>query len=108
MSADSHEWLDARRLVTLDELAALSGLPETDLRDLVEFGALAPADQNPSQWTFRADCVVTVRRASRLRDDLELDAGAFALAVRFLRRIEELEGRVLQLQARQMGSWPSQ
>jgi chaperone modulatory protein CbpM len=105
MNSESHEWLDTRARLTLGELSALSGLPETDVQELVDFGALVPADADPAQWIFNADWVVTVRKASRLRRDLELDPGAFALAVRFLRRIDELEARVMQLQARQMGHW---
>ncbi len=106
MNVEAHDWLDPRHQVTIAELAAMSGLQETELRELVDFGALVPAEPGQAQWTFTADCVVTVRKATRLRTDLELDSGAFALAVRFLRRIDELEGRIAELRARQMGAWP--
>jgi hypothetical protein len=70
----------------------LRGLSEAEVRELVEYGALSPADA--MNWTFRAACVARVRAAMRMRRDLELDTAAFALVVSFLERIGELESQV--------------
>jgi len=90
-------WLHARHEISILELADCAGLSESQVRELVDYGALSPADA--VQWTFSATCVARVRTAARLRDDLELDTAAFALVMRFLERIDELESRVRALSA---------
>ena len=94
-------WLDRFQQVSIDDLVALSGLGEADIHELVELGALAPLDHGRIPWSFRADCVVTVRKACRLRDDLELDAHALALAMTLLEQIQTLEAELSGLRARQ-------
>jgi len=94
---DDEVWLHARHEISIVELASCAGLSEAEVRELVEYGALAPADA--TRWTFGATCVARVRTAARLRADLELDAAAFALVMRFLERIDELESRVRVLSA---------
>ena len=84
-------WLNEHYSVTLGELAMLSGLPDDILRELVDCGALAPVSIEAEHWVFSAHCVVTMRRAQRLRSDFELDANALAVALSFLERIHELE-----------------
>ena len=85
--------------VTLEELATLSGLPDLTLRELVECGALVPADPEGSQWTFSARCVVTLRSAGRLSSAFDLDANALALTLSFLERIGELETELSVMRA---------
>jgi chaperone modulatory protein CbpM len=92
------DWLHAETRVTLVELAQTSGLPEELLRELVEYGALEPAE-GADEWCFNADCVVRVRTAARLRNDLELETGSLALVLSFLERIERLEAQVRHLHA---------
>lgn len=92
-------WLRTQRL-TLLEISEASGLEPEVLRELVEFGALMPADAPGTEWTFEADCVPCLRTAARLRSDLELEADALALAFRMLRRIESLEAQLRALRAR--------
>ena len=94
-------WLDRFQRVTVEDLVTLSGLSEAEIHELVELGALTPLDPNRIPWRFRADCVVTVRKASRLRDDFELDAHALALALTLLEQIQTLEAELSGLRARQ-------
>jgi chaperone modulatory protein CbpM len=91
---DEGAWMTEHTEITLEELAALSGLPAALVRELVECGALAPADPSRGEWTFSARCVVTMRSAGRLRNDFELDANGLALALSFLERIRELESQL--------------
>jgi chaperone modulatory protein CbpM len=93
-------WLHSRHQLTLIELAECSGLSEEEVRELVEYGALAPADAASAEWTFAAACVSRVRTAARLRNDLELETRALALVLRFLERIEALESQVRELNAK--------
>ena len=94
-------WLDRSQRVSIDELIDLSGLTENEIHELVEFGALAPLNAEEIPLTFSADCVVTVRKVSRLRDDLELDSHALVLALTLLEQIRALEAELAQLRARQ-------
>jgi len=81
------------------QLAQASGLDESRLRELVEFGALSPDDPAAGDRCFSAACVARVRSAARLAQDLELDTHSMALVLRFLERIEALEGEVRHLAA---------
>lgn len=92
-------WLSSETRISIVELAQFSGFQESELRDLVEYGALMPAAPE-DEWAFDADCVARLRKAARLRDDLELDTPALALVLSFLERIQKLEGEVANLAAR--------
>ena len=85
---------------TIAELAEISGLAEEELRELVEYGAIAPLDPSASQWRFAGHCVVTMRTASRLRSDFELEPHGVALVISLLDRIGALEAELGRLQAR--------
>ena len=103
MEAETYNvlWLDRSTHVSINDLVDLSGLTETEVHELVEFGALVPLNIDEIPWRFSGDCVVTVRKASRLRDDLELDSHALALALGLLEQIQSLEVELAQLRARQ-------
>ncbi|HEX4942883.1 MAG TPA: chaperone modulator CbpM [Usitatibacteraceae bacterium] len=102
---DDALWLDARRQVSLDELAECSGISVEVLRELVEYGALSPADPEAGEWVFWADCVVSVRTAARVCHDLELETPVLALVLSYVEHIERLEAQVRELSAR-LGETP--
>ena len=93
-------WLDDRGVVTLVELSECSGLSESELRELVEIGALEPLDADASDWGFGAKCIVAARAASRLRKDFELDTHGLAVVLSLLERVQELETELQRLHAR--------
>lgn len=95
---DDAVWLHREARVTIVELAQCSGLAEQVLRELVDYGALAPADADGGE--FNARCVASVRAAARLSGDLELDTPALALVLSFLERIDALETRLRELNAK--------
>lgn len=92
-------WLDDRVEFSCAELARFSGLSEAELRELVDYGALAPTNPQEAEWTFRGDVVVTLQAAGRLRADLELEPQALALALKLFNRIRELEAQICNLRA---------
>jgi chaperone modulatory protein CbpM len=98
--AEEALWLDEQGVVTVAQLARLSGLAEDEVRELVDLGVLEPCDPRAPSWSFTSRCVVTARTAGRLRRDLELEPHALALALSLMERIGELEARVRGLQAR--------
>ena len=92
-------WLDEHGVVTLIELAECSGFSETELRDLVDLGALSPLEDEAQELRFDARCIVAARTASRLRHDFELDVHGLALALSLLERVQDLEAEVNRLRA---------
>jgi len=94
-------WLSQSQTVSIAELATLAGLTEAEVRDLVDNGALAPVNPQDAPWTFSADCVIAMRQASRLRNDLELEPHALALALGLLEQIRALESELSKMRAQQ-------
>ncbi|MGH8306895.1 MAG: chaperone modulator CbpM [Gammaproteobacteria bacterium] len=92
-------WLDEHHELSLRELAELSGLPETELRELVDCGAITPLTPEAPAWTFGADCVVAARTAARLRRDFDLDSQGLALALTLIEHVNALEARLRRLDA---------
>ncbi|HET7764669.1 MAG TPA: chaperone modulator CbpM [Burkholderiales bacterium] len=103
MSIEQGRWLHERYELTLAELCELSGLSESELRVLVDFGAIAPADPDAREWTFSSDRLIVARSASRLRKDFDLDPQGLALAVALLERVRDLEEQLRDLRARLPG-----
>jgi hypothetical protein len=98
-------WLHERYELSLSELCELSGLSESELRALVECGAIAPTDPAARDWTFSADLLVVARSAYRLRRDFDLDSQALAIAVALLERVRDLEDELRDLRARTPGGF---
>ncbi len=96
-------WLHERLELALEELCELSGLSETELRELVDYGVLAPIDPDAQRWAFGADRLVVARSARRLRQDFDLDPHAVALVVALLERVRDLEEELRHLRARLPG-----
>jgi chaperone modulatory protein CbpM len=92
-------WLDQSQYVSLGELAETSGMSDSEVMELVDAGALMPINVEALPWTFSADCVITLRKAARLRRDLELDSHAVALVLTLLEQIQNLEATLSQLRA---------
>ena len=100
MKTEQGTWLHERYELSVTELCELSGLSESDLRMLVDCGAIAPADPDARSWTFSADRLVVARSASRLRRDFDLDPQGLALALALLERVRDLEEELRNLRAR--------
>ena len=97
--SDDVVWMHAERTISIVELARYCGVQETEVRELVEYGALQPAE--PSEpMVFAADRASQVRSALRLCHDLELESASAPLVLSLLERIRELEERVRALSAR--------
>ena len=93
-------WLDQDVALSLSEIAAMSGLPEDLLRELVDYGAFLPVAPAATPWTFSAASVVVARRAYRLREDFDIDSHALAVLLGFVERIDALQAELRALQAR--------
>jgi len=95
---------DAMRLDTIAEvswtqLLRASGLPESELRELVRYGALVPCDPDAPTWTFEGRWLVVAKTASRIRRDFELDPYGVSIVLSYVERIGRLEEEIRALRA---------
>jgi hypothetical protein len=91
--------LDATAEVTWPQLVQATGLAESELRELVQYGALVPRDANSPTWTFEGRWLVVAKAASRLRHDFELDPYAVSVVLGYVERIQQLEAEIRTLRA---------
>ena len=66
--------------LSIDQLARLSEVSETDIRELMDYGVLAPASSATEPLGFHTDSVAILRHAGHLRRDLALDSAVSVLA----------------------------
>ncbi len=92
-------WLDEGRVVSLEELAEFSGLSVTEVRELVQIGALPAQSATGGAFVFSARVVTVARTACRLRDELELDLPSLGVALRLLERVRDLEEELERVRA---------
>lgn len=91
---------DEERPLALSDLADLSGLSEAEVLELVDYGALSPADATAEQCVFTVHAVTIARTARRLREEFELEPHGVALLLSCLDRIRDLEEQLRALQVR--------
>jgi chaperone modulatory protein CbpM len=75
-------------------------LPVEYLLEIVEYGILQPSGQTPAEWLFDAGALVVVKRALRLRRDLDLEWAGIALALELMAELEQLRHENSQLKQR--------
>ena len=92
-------YLDTVTEVTWTELISASGLPESELTELVHYGAIQPRDPDAPTWTFEARFLAVAKTASRIRRDFELDPHAVSVVLCYLERIQRLEAELNALRA---------
>ena len=92
-------WLTEDARFTLTELAELADMPEAEVRELVEYGAVTPVDPEAPAWVFSGKCLLTIRTACRLRMSFDLEPHGVALIVSLLERIKDLEAELGSLRA---------
>ena len=101
-------WFE-QHVLSLPELAEISGLPGPVLEELLDCGAIAPIESSGTvpgavpgtDLRFGAAALRAARTARRLRADFELDVQALAVALGLLDRVAELEAQLRELRARQ-------
>ena len=92
-------WFE-QHVLSLSELADLSGLPAELLEELLECGAIEPLEHSEAGARFGAAALQAARTARRLRLDFELDVQGLALALRLLDRVAGLEAQLQELRAK--------
>jgi chaperone modulatory protein CbpM len=92
-------YLDAIAEVTWTELVNASGIPESELTELVRYGALVPRNPDAPTLTFEARYLAVAKTASRIRHDFELDAHGVSIVLCYVELIERLEAELRALRA---------
>lgn len=92
-------YLDTVTEVTWTQLVSASGLPESEVTELVRYGVLVPRDPNAPTWTFEARFLAVAKAASRIRHDFELDPHAVSVVLCYVERIQRLEAELSALRA---------
>jgi chaperone modulatory protein CbpM len=93
------QWFDEERLLALQELAEATGWSEGEIVELVEYGALAPADPAVGDWRFGVRSITVARTAYRLHQEFELEPHGVAVLLAYLERIRDLERELCALRA---------
>lgn len=100
MVTTSTEWivLGDTEFCSANELQNVSGLTSYELAELIDSGILVSRNEREAIAVFSLDHIAVVRTARQLRDDFELDAHGISLAMRLLKRIEELQHQLMLTQ----------
>ena len=93
-------WLE-EQVLSFSELTELSGLPPGLLEELIQAGAITPIEaREASEAHYSAAALAAARHARRLREDFELDDPALLLVLALCDRVDELEARLREMQAK--------
>jgi len=92
------ELLDDSIELSLAELCRACQLPAERIIEFVDEGLVEPRGRDPALWRFRSVSIRRVRRAQRLKRDLGVNTSGVALALELLEELEQLRGRLQQLQ----------
>ncbi len=85
-------------VLTLLEVSRASAVHAEFVVELVEEGVVEPSGQDPTQWRFSSVCLIKVRKAVRLRNDLGLNLAGIALALQLIEELEQVQARLRRLE----------
>lgn len=74
----------------IDELCEICRIANAEAEEFVRYDILVPHGTTITQWTFDMVQLQRLRKAIRLRRDLELNYAGIALVLQLLAEIEEL------------------
>ncbi len=80
-------------VLTTVELCRAVRTSEHQIEIWVHEGVLQPSGRSREEWRFGGESLARMRIATRLMQDLEINAAGVALALELLDRIAELESR---------------
>ena len=85
-------------ILTLLEVSRASAVHADYVVELVEEGVVRPEGHSPTQWRFSASCLIKIRKAVRLQNDLGVNLAGVALALQLMEELELANVRLLRLQ----------
>ncbi|TKI06145.1 chaperone modulator CbpM [Martelella alba] len=91
---------DVRVTLEVTEFCQYASISRDELLEVVALGIIAPRGEADDEWRFDTDALAEIRRAQRLRRELELDWPGIALAVGLLDDIRRLKAENRRLRQR--------
>lgn len=93
------EMMDEFMQLTLRELCYDCQVNAEYVIELVEFGIVQPRKgRTPQEWVFAGEDLVRVKKAERLRRDLEVNLPGVALSLELIEEVRGLRRQVEDLQ----------
>ncbi|SMF48428.1 chaperone modulatory protein CbpM [Alteromonadaceae bacterium Bs31] len=82
--------------ISFKELCQVEGIESELIVEIVEYGIVTPLDKNTDarpydQWLFDTGTIHWIKKALRLRQDLEIDWLAIAFVIDLMRQKETLQ-----------------
>ena len=99
-NAETPDILSESDAFSLEQVCEICGVGPQLVEQLVELGAVFPDGDHPSSWSFAFYSLTRLKRACRLRRDLELNLAGVALSLDLLDEIERLNREIGFLRAR--------
>ncbi|WP_198538212.1 chaperone modulator CbpM [Marinicella sediminis] len=83
---------------SLTQLYQTTHLSSGFIEKCVEYGILDPLVSQSGDWLFEVDQLIRLKKAARLRDDLDLNWNGLALAIDLIDEVEQLrnENRIIK------------
>lgn len=88
---------DESTQLTIIQLCHRCNISSSELIELIQEGIIESQPLRAKSRRFSLDTVERVRRAQRLKSDLELNVAGVALAMQLLDRIDDLERKLSRL-----------
>lgn len=85
---------------TMVELCQSVNISQDELVEVVELGVIVPLQAEKPGWVFDYHALSCLRRARRLRAELDLDWSGIAMTLTLLDKIDELKKENNQLRRR--------
>jgi|AntDeeMetagen192_2_1112575.scaffolds.fasta_scaffold01882_3 chaperone modulatory protein CbpM len=93
------EMMDEFMQLTLRDLCYDCQVNAEYVIELVEFGIVQPRrGRTPREWVFAGEDLVRVKKAERLRRDLEVNLPGVALSLDLIEEVRDLRRQVEELQ----------
>ncbi len=86
----------------IEEVCVAAGVSIRALIEIVDYGIVEPEGGSRRNWRFDPQAIALIKRAARIKHDLDIDWGGVALALDLLSEIDELrsENRMLRQRLR--------
>jgi chaperone modulatory protein CbpM len=95
---DQQQLYEADVWFDLSELCERCALQKAQVIELVGLGLIMPQTLASERWQFQAAAVLTLRKAVRLRYELDLDWQGVALAMELMAEVRQLRQQVTSLE----------
>lgn len=86
--------------LTLAELCHTCDVHAEYVIELVEYGILHPRGREPRAWEFAGQDLVRMKKALRLRRDLDINLPGLALSMELLEEIDDLRRALRHMEGR--------